>query len=259
MKLFLVVLLTVFSFKAFSNTLIISDIDDTIKISHVRDQIDLVANAMVTTAPFKGMSELFVEILTENPESEIIYVTNADDFWMHGSHTNFIRNNNFPEGKIFFRTGGSETHKYDTIKKYLNSHPSIDKVIMLGDNGEKDISSYSKIEKEFENRLTFKTYIRTVYSTPETTLPLEKNQIAFISPLEILTDLALNNFLNMEDYFNFAESFSQQILDEPRTYGIGPQYFPSWLNCKNMNFSIYPQLMTPLITKAYDKLQSLCQ
>lgn len=249
----------------YAKTLIVSDIDDTIKVSHVRNKVDLFWYSQVTTNAFKGMSYVYNAILNEDlylynePDSEVIYVTNANSFFMKNSHTKFIKKNNFPEGKIFFQKSNSDVdHKYNTIKSYLETH-SFDELILVGDNGQQDINFYSRITEEFKDKLTIRTYIRQVYGAPTEVLPLAPGQIPFVSPLEILEDLENQSLLSLETFYAVANQIAKEIVDEGAVDPYKPQYFPKWLNCKGMEFSIYPELSTPEIEQAYTKLQVLCQ
>lgn len=256
-NLFLAILF--FSSVSYSRTLIVSDIDDTIKASHVRKKSDSAANAFVTTLAFRGMKETYEEVLA-NEGAEIIYVTNALDTIMNDSHSKFIKNNEFPKGKIFFRKGSADTHKYSTIKNYLLSNLDIDKLILVGDNGERDILFYDQIAQEFKDRLTsINTYIRIVYSEPYKVLPLAENQKGFVSPLELLADLTVSNFIKVERYYEIAGKQSQEILVAEKTDSKSPQYFPSWLTCKGFDPGSYEELMTPIIEKGFEKVRSICQ
>lgn len=256
-SLFLAVLL--FSSIGYSKTLIVSDIDDTIKASHVRYKVDSTANALITTLAFKGMKETYEEVL-KNADAEIIYVTNAPDIVMSDSHTTFIKKNKFPKGKIFFRKGNAATHKYETIKNYLLENPVVDRLILVGDNGERDIQYYHKIAQEFKERLTtINTYIRIVYSEPYKVKPLEEGQKGFVSPLELLADLTVNYFIATETYYEVAEKLAEAVLEAEKTDTKNPQYFPSWLTCKNFEPGSYEGLMTPIIEKGFEKVRSICQ
>lgn len=245
-----------FASQGFAKTLIISDIDDTLKAAHVRDNMEMVKNAFITTLAFKGMSETFTEVL-RNSETEIVYVTNALEWLMKASHTEFI-GANFPLGKIYFRNGSAETHKYNTIKRILKD-PSIDRLILVGDNAEQDISFYHQISQEFQDRMEIHTYIRIAYALPTEVLPLKPNQKGFASPLELLADLTKNSFIPYERYLNVAEKLSQEILLAERTATNGPQYFPWWMNCRGFEPLSYPGLKSPIIEKGLQKVRSICQ
>jgi hypothetical protein len=265
MKILIAVILA-FSSIGYSKTLIVSDIDDTIKVSHVRDQFDMVWYSQITTNPFRGMSYVYSVILNEDlynnyePDSEVIYVTNARDYLMFRSHTKFIEDNYFPKGKIFFQTSSNNAdHKYNTIKAYLEKN-KFDTLIMVGDNGQEDINFYSRITEEFKDRIFIRTYIRQVYGAPTEVVPYAKGQIPFVSPLEILEDLEENNLLSLENYYSVANVIAQEIIDDTGDVNpYKPQYFPEWLNCKNMKFYNYPELSTPQIEKAYEKIHSICR
>jgi len=143
-KLFLIVFL--FTSVGFSKTLIVSDIDDTIKASHVRNKVDSASNGLVTTIAFKGMSDTY-GIVLESVDAEVIYVTNALEVLMGNSHTEFLKKNKFPKGKIYLRKGSADHHKLNSIRAHLKNDPTIDRLIMIGDNCKKDIKFNNKIAK----------------------------------------------------------------------------------------------------------------
>lgn len=261
----LIVALLLISSVGYSKTLIVSDIDDTIKIAHVRNTWDMIWYSQVTTNAFKGMTETYGAVLNEDlsnnePNSEVIYVTNADSLFMGNSHTEFIKKNHFPEGKIFFQKNDLDVdHKYNTIKSYLEKN-SFDKLIMVGDNGQEDINFYSRITDEFKDKIFIRTYIRKVYGAPTEVVPFKEGQIPFVSPLEILQDLEKSGFISLESYYSVSNMIAQEIVDEKDNISsYDPQYFPKWLNCKDMSFKVYPELSTPQIEKAFNKVQGICQ
>ena len=269
-SIFVILFLILFSSMGFSKTLIVSDIDDTIKVSHVRDSIDLGLNAFVTTGAFKGMSEVYHSMVAQ-PETEIIYVTNAYDYLMSDSHNEFLRKNNFPKGKIFFRKWGSEDHKFKTIKNYIDKN-KIDEVILIGDNGEEDISHYNRIfqhyetkvrfdhvSKEFKKRLSVVTYIRILYSKPDEVLPLEENQMGFVSPLELLIDLTSLGYITTDRFSNLAEKLALDISISEKVDTKAPQYFPDWINCKGFTYDAPSEILNKNIVRAFIKISQICQ
>lgn len=257
MMLFRVVLLFLFfTSTSYSKTLIVSDIDDTIKASHVRDTTDTVSNAFVTTIAFKGMKEVYEEVLRE-PEAEIAYVTNAPESVMKSSHTKFIKKN-FPYGKIYFRVGNSKTHKYDTIKKLIEG-TGASRLILVGDNGEQDIEFYHRIYQEFRSHLPIITYVRMLYAEPHKVLPLAEEQLGFVSPLEILADLTINGFVSFKRYIEVAEKLAHEIHLSRREASKDPHYFPKWLNCKGYEPVVPDNLRTPIIVSGLQKIVEICQ
>lgn len=255
-KLFLIVFL--FTSVGFAKTLIVSDIDDTIKASHVRSKLDSASNGLVTTIPFKGMSDTY-SIVLESVDAEIIYVTNAPEIVMETSHTNFIKNNKFPKGKIYLRKGNADHHKLNSIRSHLKNDSTIDRLIMIGDNGERDIKFYNEIAQEYKDKLmTINTYIRIVYSEPYKVLPLAENQKGFVSPLELLADLTVNSFVDTNNYYPLAEKLSKEIVAAKKVDTKQPHYFPDWLTCKNFEPGDYEGVMTPIIAEGFEKVRAIC-
>src|SRR5690606_34664902 len=109
------------------------------------------------------------------------------------------------------------------------------------DNGQEDIAFYSRIHKEFSDRIFIKTYIRIVYSDA---LPLEKFQMGFVTPLEILADFRVNDFVSVEAYRTLSTRFSNEIISEENPNRKLPHYFPEWLDCTNHQAVIEAPLMT---------------
>ena len=128
---------------------VISDIDDTIKVSHVLDRSDSVSNAFRTHNVFRGMPQLYQLLASSFPEAEFFYLTNAPRVLMEDSHSRFLRQNQFPRGHLLLRESLSDSeHKIRTIRRIL-SRPGWRAVILIGDNGERDPQIYAQAVKEF--------------------------------------------------------------------------------------------------------------
>jgi phosphatidate phosphatase APP1 len=155
-KILFVLSLFSYSLAGFSKTIIISDIDDTIKK----------ANSM---GPFKGayhfflkmpyleMRDLFLEINTheqsQGEEVSFHYVSAAFDFTFNAPK--WLSEHNYPKGQIAMRTfqttGGMYDYKYLEIKKILTKELQVNpdlKVYFFGDNSDHDADVYANIVKE---------------------------------------------------------------------------------------------------------------
>ena len=91
LSLFVIGSLTV---QAKSKILFISDVDDTIKISHVRSKADSASNAFFNYKSFLGMSKLY-QLVSKAPDVNIFYVSNAPSFLMNSNHKKFLNQFNF--------------------------------------------------------------------------------------------------------------------------------------------------------------------
>lgn len=131
-------------------SVIISDIDDTIKDSDVAHSTTL---ASILSGIFKGhyyqyeaidgMAEFYQSLAKQN--SMIIYVTSTP-YELAPFLLKFLRERNFPEGPVFMRWLGYGRfgHKWRTINRVL-SQVHNQKCILIGDSGEQDLQIYRRI------------------------------------------------------------------------------------------------------------------
>jgi phosphatidate phosphatase APP1 len=159
---------------------VISDIDDTIKISEVLDKVRLLANTFVY--PFKavpgkykkclnfisicstGMSDLYQQWQAKYPNCSFHYLSGMPD-QLYTLTQEFINTNNFPDGSFHMRHFGwavaslfdflhSEstfTHKISYLNFFLTNTKR--DYVLIGDSGEKDPEIYGTITRQFPQRI----------------------------------------------------------------------------------------------------------
>ena len=192
--------------------LIISDIDDTIKVSHVISYKSWSPAVLIRTwdktTPFAGMASLYQLILNENPGvNQVAYLSNAPSSdtgvdYLQNSHETFLKKNNFPTGRLILRDVIFDSeHKNKTIRKLVSEiQPTL--VIMVGDNGENDVNVYAKASKELAaQKIKSITYIHQLYSSrdeDETGKGLNAGQIGFATSVELALDLNMKSVLSDE-------------------------------------------------------------
>ena len=160
---------------------VISDVDDTILISHATKtlrklRLILIKNAK-TRLPFAGVAA-FYQALHTGPDplkfNPIFYVSSSE--WnLYDFLVDFCTVRNITKGpfllqdlktslwKLIKSGGGTHTHKLDKIRhlmKVFNDLP----FILIGDSGQRDSLLYADITKEFPGRIKA-IYIRDVSST----------------------------------------------------------------------------------------------
>jgi hypothetical protein len=228
---------------ASAKTIFISDIDDTIKRSHVLDKSDAIFIANKVDYAFTGMSTLYNLIKTDS----LFYVTNAPEKLMYRNHSDFLQYNLFPAGKLLLRPGFEDNFKETTITKLiLDEKP--DQVILIGDNGEQDTLIYAKIIEKFKSKpIQFFTFIREDYPTiPHTTdevgRKLEDGQVSFITAGELAVKMSVLNILTKDSALKAIYSTlnpSKEIsLDE-----VDSEIFlPYWMACAFHKFEKLPAL-----------------
>ncbi|MCH2535683.1 MAG: DUF2183 domain-containing protein [Bdellovibrionales bacterium] len=253
MRIFAFLLATLFATSVFAKTILISDIDDTIKIAHINDFMGKIEQAFDLDM-FWGMNTLY-NYLNDQVVEDIYYVTNAPDWLMREQHKEFLKAHKFPAGQIFFRSGSAEIHKMQSIQQIINeSKPK--KVILIGDDAEDDIDIYSKISKN-NSGLKFYTFIKTNYSQKK----LKNEQVGFVTPVGILIDLN-----NKKELYNSI--YTEKTIDQVVSILEGnssPMWddddqkillFPAWVNCQKWK-PVKSENLSPIFINKYNKIISI--
>lgn len=215
-----------FSLQLFAKPVIVSDIDDTIKISHVRSKIDQGLRAFLISPLFKGMP-LTYQYLTCELQTQIYYVTNAPGWLMGSSHSEFLNLHNFPSGMVFFRKSLTDTeHKYNSISEIIRQE-NPKQMILIGDDGEADAHIYHQIQQDYP-QIEFRIYIRSVY---ETFNNLPDGMKLFRIPAEIILDLAKIDWIEPSSALVPIDQILADVRDHFRfREGFGPLYLTTWMN-----------------------------
>jgi phosphatidate phosphatase APP1 len=159
---------------------IVSDIDDTVLISHSTTilpklRLMLFKNAH-TRMPFKGVVS-FYNALEKGPDMDAHYpffYVSSSEWNLYDLLEDFFTHNNLPRGVFmlrrlehsiykFWKSGsGTHEHKYDKIKFLLGLFTT-QKFILIGDSGQKDPKIYNRLAHDFPGRIET-IYIRKIGS-----------------------------------------------------------------------------------------------
>lgn len=267
MKTLIAASLLVLSTFAFADqeTILITDMDDTIKNSHVLDSDSTIANAFLPKQAFLGMPDLYESLLADKKVDEIVYLSNAPKWLMYPFHKRFLRKEGFPNGRLILNlTLSKKNHKLNSIRNIVkNENPK--ELILVGDNGEHDTEVYATIAKEYP-ALKMTTYIHQVYSQigfhNNVGKPLEENQIGFATALDLSAMLLDSNKLTEDSYIKIVNDNVITALEEGnyRERG-GPIMFPAWLDCRDFKVIELPvrkDLNVDLIAGFNKKLSDRC-
>lgn len=223
------------SLPAFAQTLVVSDIDDTIKISHVLDIDSAINNFPRTKNHFTGMADSYQALRQSKTNIQFAYVTNAIHSVSGKFHQSFLSQNNFPEGGLFLRTSPLEKNfKVTTIRNLIQDN-NLQELIMVGDNGEKDIEVYDQIRREFPHLRT-RIYIHVVYSKiaeeqkGQASLPGQKT---FVTSLDLMAHWVREGLVPLPQFQKFLRKIGPKILKENLKNDDGEMAFPSWMDCRD--------------------------
>jgi hypothetical protein len=236
-----------------AKTIVISDIDDTIRETHVLSRKKLIAPLKLQPA-FHGMPEVY-QALKKKGEIDFYYLTSAPQKIMKRSHTKFLIENYFPDGKIKLRSlFNSENHKLNSIREIISTN-KMDTLVLIGDNGEKDPEIYNNIKNFIDgNELKIKvlSYIKVNY-------PLHANgSIIFEGQIPFMVGAELAYILRNEGLID--EDISQNIIATALNNN-GALITPLWVRPSqySSNFKIEDILSNDIISKIQTEIDRISQ
>lgn len=142
---------------------VISDIDDTVKITQVNDRREMLLNTFVR--PFQaapGLPEHFRRLA--HAEGTRFHYLSASPFQLAPALEDFLRDEAFPPGSLHLRestrwntlipgSGDSRAHKLGVIAQLLADFPQR-RFLLVGDSGEADPEIYAQAAREHLGRIT---------------------------------------------------------------------------------------------------------
>jgi hypothetical protein len=143
---------------------VVSDIDDTIKVSMVTNKQELLKNTF--TRPFRsvsGMAALY-QHWRERHGAAFHYVS-ASPWQLYAPLAEFARRNAFPAGSFHLKEfrwrdetflnlfGSPEEYKVATIEPLLRAAPQR-RFVLMGDSGERDPEAYGELARRHPQQIT---------------------------------------------------------------------------------------------------------
>ena len=189
----------------YAKTLVVSDIDDTIKITDVLSKSKLVYNGLVKKKAFSGMSELYQSL--NSPDTMIFYISGSPTL-IEERVERFLHYNKFPQtDNVILKKGKITTAEYklrEIRKLILEIKP--DKILLIGDDTQFDPEIYDIISKENGEKVDA-IYIRAIQNRD---LPHNDSIKNFFSPVEIAGFELLKGNINREQLQLVSKSFVTQ-------------------------------------------------
>lgn len=237
MRTIISICLTFFGLSAFCSgeTLFVSDIDDTIKISHVLNVEDALKYSVRFDNDFLGMADIYNAFSRSDLTAQFVYLSNAPRSIMGKSHELFLKRNNFPSGLLKMRESLNDTaFKLNTIRQLIQeTQPS--RMILIGDNGEHDSAIYAQIQSEFRQIPTF-VYIHQVYSIhsrKEKGTSIASNQTPFVTSIDLAQLFNEQNLIDNVSYLFFMRTIGALIIRQNYMEDDGTSAFPNWMDCRD--------------------------
>ena len=161
---------------------VISDIDDTLKISQVAHRRQLLHNTFLHDfVPVPGMAQLYSDW---KQQGVAFHYVSSSPWQLFGPLQEFMGDNGFPVGSFHLRTYqfrdpsvlklfmSRKRYKFKIIDAIFNQFPER-QFVLVGDSGEKDAEVYGKVARRHPNQV-HRILIRRVDGRPWTRKRVEK-------------------------------------------------------------------------------------
>lgn len=145
--------------KGYDDITIISDLDDTIKITNVGDTSDMIINGIFREKLFAGSVELYRALV---PNNRPYYIVSGSIKYLRSRIEDTLDDNRMPKAEIILKElhdGNTRDYKIRKIKKIISETSG--SFILLGDDTEYDPDVLLAIKSEFPERV-IGTYIRSI-------------------------------------------------------------------------------------------------
>lgn len=155
---------------------IVSDIDDTIKHTHVLDRREMLLNTFARPLhAVPGMAELYRRAESTAGGSVRFHYVSGGPHQLWPMIDGFLREQQFPEGSVHMRSinwraevfgdsPGTLGHKLTTIAALMRDFPRR-QFVLVGDSGERDPEVYGQLAREFPDQVA-SILIRDVTGEP---------------------------------------------------------------------------------------------
>lgn len=144
---------------------LISDLDDTIKISNTESKLSTIYRGLFRSSAFAGMAELYVEIL-KHSESKFHIVSSSPPA-IRKKILYFLKKNHFPEAEVrlrdWIRESSIPKYKLQAISELVER--SQGKVILVGDDTEHDANVFAQVNRKFPEKILAR-YIHVITGDP---------------------------------------------------------------------------------------------
>lgn len=251
-------LLTISFNSVSAKTIVISDIDDTIKMTGVlNNKIHVGFNGLFSKRAFAGMSELYNEY---NAKGYGIYYVSGSPKMIDCRIEDFLVEKDFPQGDQRFLKDkiSTDTYKFkmESIRNVIaKENPT--SLILIGDDTEHDPDVYNDISKEYPG-LVEAIYIRAVQDAK---LPINVKMKNFFSSVEI----AANELIRDKLDFKGLENVTNGFVDQTKGSGIQldnfycPKSGRDELNNLMTHNRLADSAFAKLLLRAQNKIMKTCK
>lgn len=228
MKIKFIILTSVLVFSSIlqAQTLVVSDIDDTLRLIHRRswDMVEQADNATDNNKIFSGMKKILYSFNANG--DKIHYVTAAPEI-LSGFGSVFLDYQLLPQRENYhYRPllDGMASYKTQTILGLI-AQIRPQKVILIGDNGEQDSQAYAEVQRQARGVQVY-VYLHKLYGQ-NSFMDVPSRQNLYLTGADLAVQLAAEQLITE----NQAQSILLDIQNEiqrPRVEYGRERIWPSW-------------------------------
>jgi phosphatidate phosphatase APP1 len=145
---------------------VISDIDDTVLVSHAASPFKMALTALLnnarTRSPFPGVAAFYqaLQAGVRGDEQNPIFYVSSSPWNFYDLLVEFMQVNEIPAGPLLLRDYGRQnlrdighrSHKRQAIDALLAAYPALP-FVLLGDSGQEDPEIYASVVQDFPDRI----------------------------------------------------------------------------------------------------------
>jgi hypothetical protein len=242
-------------------TLVIVQVEDTLKLSHVQNFWDSLNYSTDTKQRFVGMNAALSQLARMSPDKDFVYLTQEPELAAGMAEMDFVNKNGFPRGQ--FMTYSSLSDKViqtKMLRKIIKAY-SPAQVILLSHNGGLDPEIFHEIAAEFRS-IPFLQYIHVVYSTSSSSEMgsfLFPEQIGYVTAVELLVDWQLKRLTGFSEMSTLVKTLIPRVVAENSgAKGILEYAIPSFMSCDDFEWKWSVKSEYSFLVPLRDRLVDRC-
>jgi uncharacterized protein DUF2183 len=240
--------------------ILVSDVDDTVKITNVLHRREAVINAVTSKSVFAGMPQLYHAILGDTSPAKRLMFLSGSPLILHHKISEFLSHNTFPHFKLALRSVAEfincpEGCAYDYKEKRMQAEygSSRNNFILIGDDTECDPEVYADFAnptREHGQVLAIYIHRITGRELPSSTPPV----VTFVTAYDIALQEFLANRLGESDAIDVGEAVLRSAKSSPRSF------LPDFQACPKQHEEILglPDSLAQLKNKIEAKVEEFC-
>jgi hypothetical protein len=210
--------------------LIVTDVDDTVKLTDNSHTVDSVLRAAFSRKAFAGISTLFKELRSQGNPSEFfdhstLYFVSGGPRLLHSAIVKMISENGFPSPWVLsLRKDLHQAvpeYKIQKISQILKESAPEEQTILFGDDGEKDPETYAELLKKYPDRIDG-VYIHRIKARA-----LSAGEVGYDTPMDVAIHEMEKGKLKADQAVRVGKAVLSESASDDETLVIRYNYCPT--------------------------------